>query len=163
MSQMRKLRMRKPKGNTKNSKTGSETLDLSSINEETISKFKASMKPSAIPDMGEMLEIVNELLAYIETPQMRELEESNFQEFETAIYGMYNSKLPMKVISLMIEGDRYDHLDRLITTFETLGKIKAGELDMQTEFQKFNDKLNDEFVYEPAGGKENFEKQFIKP
>lgn len=136
------------------------SFDVKDISQDTINSFKLSMNPNAIPDMGEMLEIVNEMISFIETPEMQLLEKANFPEFETRLYGMYNAKLPMKVISLMTEADRYDNLDELINMFDVLNDIKEGKKNMQEEFEKFNEGLNKKYLYDPHGGKENFEKTF---
>lgn len=145
----------KTKNNTKNN-----TFDMQKIDPESVNQFKLSMTPNAIPDMTEMLQTVNELLDYIESPQMKHLENHDFKLFETMIYGKFNSRLPMKVISLMVEGDRYDHLDNLLNMFETLRDVKDGKKNMQDEFQKFNENLNNKYIYDKFGGKEKFEEQF---
>lgn len=136
------------------------SFTMNKISQDDINNFKLSMNPKVIPDMGEMLEILNEMISFIETPEMQLLEKNNFGLFESELYGKYNSRLPMKVISLMTEADRYDHLNDLIDMFDTLNDIKSGKKDIQQEYQKFNDKLNEKYLYKPYGGKEGFEKAF---
>jgi len=136
------------------------SFNLDDISQDTIDSFKLTMNPNAIPDMGEMLEVVYEMVNFIETPEMQQLEKDNFSEFETRLYGMYNARLPMKIISLMTEANRYDNLDELINMFEVLNEIKEGKKNIQEEFEKFNEGLNKKYLYDPHGGKENFEKTF---
>jgi hypothetical protein len=101
------------------------------------------------------------MVAFIETPEMQRLEKEDFNTFETKLYGLYNSKLPMKVISLMTEADRYDNLNDIIDMFDTLNEVRNGNKNIHEEYQVFNEKLNKKYLYEPYGGKEGFEKAFL--
>ena len=65
--------------------------DFKNVDQETIDKFKMTMKPEAIPNMGDMLSTVMELLAFIETPTMAKLEKDNYKEFESELYRNFNS------------------------------------------------------------------------
>lgn len=131
--------------------------------EEQIKKhedeYVVNMNPNAIPNLDKMLEDINEIIEYIEDPTMLEIKQNDNKYYEHMVYGKYNSKLPMKIIKLMLEDNRYDHLAKLLDMFDTLNEVKSGKKDIKNEFDNFKDKLNDEFVYKPHGGKEEFEKK----
>lgn len=135
-----------------------KSIKLDKLDDSTINSFRMTMDPNAIPDMDKMYETLYDLINFVESEPMKKLEEENFEEFENILYGRYNSLLPMKVISLMTEGDRYDHIDNLMNMFDSLAEIKQGNRDIQDEFKKFNENLNQKYLYDPFGGKENFEK-----
>jgi len=137
-------------------------LNTESVNEETMNAFKVSMTPSAIPNIDEMLTHIDKLIDFIETPKMKKLEFSNNKEFERQVYAKFNTILPMSIINLLVEGDRYEHLERLLEMCNTLKKVKNGELDIHEEHGKFSEKLNTEYLYPKFGGKENFEKEMKK-
>ena len=127
------------------------------LNENIINEFKLSMDPNAIPDLGQMLDIINDLLAFIETDRMIKLENDNKLEFERTIHGKYNALLPIKIIKLMIEPDRYDHLSRLLDMFDILNNVKDGNSNIQDAYTNFSEKLNEKYIYPMHGGKANFE------
>lgn len=137
-------------------------LNTKSINEETMDAFKVSMTPSAIPNIDEMLVHIDKLIDFIETPKMKNLEHSNNKEFERQAYAKFNSVLPMSIINLLVESNRYEHLERLLEMCNTLKKVKNGELDIHEEHTKFSEKLNTEYLYPKFGGKENFENEMKK-
>jgi hypothetical protein len=137
-------------------------IDPNEINEDMINSFKMSMDPKAIPDLGLLLEIINEMIQFIETPEMEELEVKDFNEFERLVYTRYNSKVPIKIIGLMVEESRYDNLSQLLDMFEALEDVKKGKRDIFEETEKFNEKQNNKYVYPKFGGKENFEKMLAE-
>lgn len=132
-------------------------IDTSQISEEMINAFKMTMDPSAIPDLENMLTHIDNLIEYAESTEMRILSNTNYQEYETKIYQRFNQHIPIKMISLLIdENERYDNLDGIIGMFETLKDIKEGKKNMQNEYEKFSEKLNEKYLYPDFGGKENF-------
>lgn len=141
-----------------NNQSNGIKFDPSSINQDMVNNFRLTMDPNAIPDLGNMLVIINELLMFIETEDMQKLEKSDRKEFERRTYTKYNNDLPMKIIGLMLEDDRYDHLSRLLDMFDVLNDVKKGKKDMQKEYESFNEKLNESYLYPAYGGKEGFEK-----
>ena len=134
------------------------TVNESMLNEETVNQFRLSMDPNAIPDLGEMLNVINDLLAFIETDYMAKLEMENKKDFEKLVYSKYNGYLPMKVIKLMLDPDKYEHLSRLLDMFDSLNDVKHGRKNIQDAYDNFNEKLNEKYIYPDFGGKEEFEK-----
>ena len=137
-------------------------LDSNVVNEETINSFKLSMTPDAIPDIDNILVHIDELLTFIEIPEMKKLEISNKKEFERLVYGRYNNVLPMGIINLLVEDDRYEQLETLLNMCDTLKQVKSGKKDLHEEHAKFSEKLSEQYVYPKFGGKEKFEQELKK-
>ena len=137
-------------------------VDPDIVNQETIDSFKLSMTPDAIPDMNNMLQHINSMISFMETPNMKELEKKNKKEFERMVFGKYNAILPIRIITLLVEDDRYEHLEQLLDMCDTLKQVKSGQKDIQQEFTKFSENMNQKFLYPKFGGKENFEKEMMK-
>lgn len=149
------------------------TLDTSKINEEQINQYKMSMSSDAIPSLQEldnMMENLNDLILFIETPTMKNLENTNKNEFERIVFGKYNSVLQMRMIHLLIDDKelRYDNLDQLLDMLVTMQNIKKGNKNVQEEYEKFSNKLTEKYVYSNYKGntleekKQNFEKEIMK-
>lgn len=169
--------------------------------ENELNRYDVKMSASAIPDLDEMLLIIQEMLQFIDSPEMSELENSFLDDFTLAndledeleksnddlmsektlnkkrqiaklrkiakkkkerfehnVYGRYNSKLPMKIISLLIEQERDSNLDELLDMFERLKSVKKGKSNIEEEANKFGEKLRSKYVYNHFGGKEGYEK-----
>lgn len=88
--------------------------------------------------------------------KLRKSADKKKEEFENIVYGKYNNVLPMKIISLLIEQERYDNLNELLDMFETLKDIKLGKKDINLEAEKFGEKNRSKYVYPKFGGKDNF-------
>ena len=187
---------------SKFSKSESVKLDHNSFGNEQ-EQYEVTMSPSAIPDLDVMLKDVQDLLEFIESPEMsklentfldeftlaNELEDTNNkldserpdeqvtiletkrkivkirkaakkkkEQFEAFVYGKFNNSIPMKIISLMIEQERYENLDELLNMFDTLKAVKSGKKDINKEAEKFGEKNKQKYVYPKFGGKDNFEK-----
>jgi len=128
-------------------------------------EFYVNMTPTAIPTKDEMTNLlyaIQEMIELIEQPWMQELKRKEDPKYKNEVYMRYNQRVPMKIIGLMFDDDRYDNLDKLLDMFAILSDVKAGNKEMNVEFDKFRDKLNDEYLYKPHGGKEEFEKKFKK-
>jgi hypothetical protein len=137
-------------------------LDSNVVNEETINQFRVSMTPNAIPDIDSMLVHIDNLLNFVELPEMKKLETVNKKEFERLVYGRFNAILPINIINLLLEDDRYEHLDMLLNMCDTLKQVKDGKMDIHQEHAKFSEKLSEKYVYPKFGGKENFENEMMK-
>lgn len=95
--------------------------------------------------------------------KLRKSADKKKEEFENIVYGKFNSKLPMKVISLLIEQERYENLNELLDMFEILKDIKNGKRDINVEAERFGEKNRSKYVYPQFGGKENFIKTMSQP
>ncbi len=132
-------------------------VDSSMIDNDSES-YSVGMSKNAIPDVDVMVKTLDKLIDYIESPRMKKLEETDKKKFESLVYGKYNSVLPMKMIGLLIEDERYENLAKLLDMLETLSQIKKGKKDIAEESKKFSEACNEKYMYPQFGGKENFEK-----
>ena len=136
-----------------------QSLSMNNLySDEIANQYKNSMSANAIPDIDELLEHVDELFKFVETNNMLKLEKENKQEFESKIYAKFNTKLPMKMIGLFVEKNRYENLDSVLDMLDTLRDIKNGKKDINEEHEKFTNKQTEKYLYPPFGGKEKFEK-----
>ena len=143
-------------------KTQSIKVDESMINEDSMNQFNVGLSVNAIPDIDSMVKTIDNMLDFIESPRMKSLEISNKDRFETEVFTKYNDVLPMKIITLIVDKNRYENLEQLLDMLETLSQIKKGKKDLMEETQKFNEKQNETFVYPKFGGKDNFEQMMKK-
>jgi hypothetical protein len=131
--------------------------ELFSLSEEYLNSIRMTMDPSAIPDLSELMTYVDELIAFVELPEMETLRETNYEEYERLAYQRFNQFIPIKIIGMMVnQEERYDNLERLLDMFERLEGIKNGSKDMQHEYADFSEKLNEQYLYPEYGGKEQF-------
>ena len=106
-----------------------QTVNMSDhqVSEDMANSFKLSMDPNAIPDLSELMGTIEAMLQFMETDKMKELEATNKAEFDTLVYGRYNDIVPMKIISLMVDENRYENLDGLLDMFDILNDVKSGK------------------------------------
>jgi hypothetical protein len=136
---------------------GTYNIDPNQISEDSINAIKMSMDPSAIPDLGDILQYVDNLIEFVEKPEMIILKGADYQEFEKRVYQRYNQFMPIKIIGLLIDEDeRYDNLTKLLDMFDRLENVKRGNSNIQTEYEDFSEKLNEQYLYPVFGGKEKF-------
>jgi hypothetical protein len=90
---------------------------------------------------------------------LRKSADKKKEEFEHLIFSKYNSKLPMKIISLMIEQDRYNNLNELLDMFDLLQNVKNGNYDINDACDKFGEKNREKYVYPKFGGKDKYFEQ----
>lgn len=135
-----------------------EKFETDGITQDMVDKVKLTMTPDAIPDVDRILEIIEDMLNFIETPVMEELEKTDKEEFERLVYGKYNGieELPFRIISLVVDENRYENIEQLLDMFEILKEVKAGKKNIFEEAEKFGEAQNEKFVYKNFGGKENF-------
>ena len=109
---------------------------------------------SESPEYDKTLQQILELKR--KTAKLRKSADKKKEDFESIIFGKYNSRLPMKIISLMIERERYENLNELLDMFEVLKDVKAGKKDINDEAEKFGEKNRSKYVYPTFGGKDGF-------
>lgn len=138
--------------------SGTHQIGQEYLSEEYLNQIRMSMSPDAIPDLGELLNYVNSLIAFVETPEMVILSKTNYQEYERKAYQRYNQHMPIKIIGMMVnEEERYENLERLLDMFDRLDGVKTGTRNMQDEYEDFSEKLNEQYLYPEYGGsKEKF-------
>lgn len=95
--------------------------------------------------------------------KLRKSADKKSEKFENIIHGKYNNRLPMKIISLMIEPDRYSHLKILLDMFEHLRDVKMGKKDINQAAEEFGEENRERYVYPKFNGKDNFMKMMSDP
>lgn len=118
--------------------------------------------PSAIPDLDDLLEKIQNLLKDVEEQITPNLSPEQKENVETKICVKYNTQIPIKIINLMLEEQRYDNLDKLLDMFDRLKDVQKGKADIVQAQQSFGEKLNEQYVYPKFGGKEGFEKKMAE-
>lgn len=114
----------------------------------------------SLPDVDALLTQIMELMEFINTDEMRELEENNKDEFEKRIeqkFNIYESRYSKIYILLMQKKNRIQNLIRLTDICSRINEMRSGKLDMKTTNEKFIEEMNNEYVYSKFGGKEKFE------
>lgn len=133
--------------------SGTHNIGQEYLSEEYLNQIRMSMSPDAIPDLGELLNYVNSLIAFVETPEMVVLSKTNYEDYERRAYQRYNQHMPIKIIGMMVnEEERYENLERLLDMFDRLDGVKTGKRDMQNEYADFSEKLNEQYLYPEYGG-----------
>lgn len=122
---------------------------------------KAEMKVSAIPDLELLLQNIIELVEMMETPEMDTVRQTDKSRYENIIITKYQDCMPYSMIKLLLQ-DRHNNLPKIIKMIETLSDVKAGKADINEEYDKFGEKLNEEYLYPKFGGKEATYKFFTE-
>jgi hypothetical protein len=130
--------------------------------------FDPNSTAEEIVDLEKMTSELVGFLAYINTPQMEELEESDhdayvahleskFEEFSLHFYSIFK---------LLTEkggkSKRDENVGRLIGLIEVLKQVQDGNRDMNQSYETFKEGLNEEFIYSKYGGKKQFEEHMRK-
>jgi hypothetical protein len=124
--------------------------------------YQEDMTVDAIPDLNNMMELIIELIEFMNTPEMIIKKRQNKQEYEDIIFFKYrDSYMPRQIMDLLVE-DPVNNLAKIISMFETLAKIKAGEASMEKEYEKFTEEVNEEYLYPSFGGKQQFQEAVMK-
>jgi len=141
-------------------------VSLSEMDAVTEKAMQVEMTPSAIPDIRSLLENISDIMNDIESEPLASLEKRNKKEFDRILSQKYfhGKNVPLKIINLLCEsGDaRYDNLNRLLDMMDRLSAVKTGKSEINTAFQAYSEKLNEDFIYSKHGGKENFEKKMAE-
>jgi hypothetical protein len=106
------------------------------------------MSADAIPDdITKYLEIMENMVSFMTTPDMMRLEIDDNKKFETIVSQRYNQILPMSMINMLLEPEpvRGEHVEQLIMMFEQLEAVKLGNADVHTQFEIFNNRLKKQY------------------
>jgi hypothetical protein len=114
--------------------------------------------PSAIPDLDNLLSEIKKIIKDVESPQFVALKEKNKSEYEQVIVHKYLEKVPLKIINLMMEDNRYSHLSNLLDMFDKLNDVKKGKTNIDEAGKQFGEKMNEQYLYPKfGGGKKGFD------
>jgi hypothetical protein len=108
-----------------------------------------------IHDIEKLMGQVIDLVEFMNTDPMKKMKIENNDEFEKIIIFKYQNDVSIKIIHLLLE-DQEKFLPELIDMFEILLKVKSGKADCKTEYEKFGESKNEEYIYPKFGGKEKF-------
>lgn len=122
---------------------------------------KATMSVDAIPDLELLLKNVIELVELMEQPDMENFKKTNNAEYEKMLVNKYQDCMPYNMIRLLLR-DRHNNLEKVIQLIQVLSKVKDGKADLNEEYDKFGEKLNEEYLYPKFGGKEETFKFFTE-
>ena len=98
----------------------------------------------------------------VETTEMQQLAQLHKKEYETILTHKYSQDIPIKIINLMLEDERYENLERFLDLIERLKAVQEGKVDINDAHKAFSESLNDKYVYSKFGGKDKFEKEMSK-
>lgn len=115
--------------------------------------YHTEMSVDAIPDLKSILKNVIEIVEWMEQPEMVHMEKNDNVSFERLIIHKYQDLMPYNIIKLILQ-DRYENLEKIINMFQILDKVKSGKADINEEYEKFGESLNEEYLYPKFGGKD---------
>jgi len=119
----------------------------------------------AIPDLEVLTNKLLEILEYLEQPEVKKICETNDSLIRIQLINQYADSVPLKFIDLFMDKDedhKQESIERALGWIESLARIKAGEVDLETESKRMVEEVNKRYVYDKYGGKENFEKELRK-
>ncbi len=97
-----------------------------------------------------------DLLKYINTN--KEKENKNKETFDLDVLKRYDGKVIRKLINLMLEQrNRGQNALYAINILNDLENIQKNNLDVKPVLQKHVDLITDKYMYQPNGGKAEFE------
>lgn len=121
--------------------------------------------PEAIPDIEQLLDHVISMLEYMNTDEMKQLEDSDPDAFEKHLdikFSEFTYRYYAVFKLLLDKVNRKDNVARLIQLFEKLNKIKNNEASMDDAYEEYTEGLNSRYIYPKFGGKQNFEKKMTE-
>lgn len=142
----------------------SVALNMDDMDETARNAMQVEMDPNAIPNLEKLLENIQNLLEDIESEPMQKLAKVNKKEFEKIITHKYfqGQDVPLKIVNLMLEEERYENLEKLLDMLDRLKDVQQGKLEINNAYKQFSEKLNETYVYPVHGGKEKFEKKMAE-
>ncbi len=112
-----------------------------------------------IVDIDKILNNIIDFIQFSDKPEIIDLEKRDDTAYFHLIMERYE-ELPMSIIRLLMEREnRSENVEKLLDMITLLSKLKNGEGDINEEFEKFSENLNEEYVYPEFGGKEKFEEK----
>lgn len=118
--------------------------------------------PEAIPDLEQLLDSVIEILQYMTTEEMKQLEDTDPDAFEKhldAKFCNFTYRYYAVFRLLLDKQNRKDNVARLIELFSKLNHIKNNETTMDDAYEEYTEGLNSRYIYPQFGGKEKFEQK----
>lgn len=116
--------------------------------------------PSHIPDIEEMLKNVISIVEFVSTPEMTLMEKNNNIEYKKIAENAFPefSNNYISIFNMLLNSQNREHnLGKLVALFSNLKEIKEGRKNIDTEYNKFQEKQAEEYIYPKFGGKKQFE------
>jgi len=118
------------------------------------------MSALSIPKLNKMMDSIINMVQYIQTPEMVNMKKNDNKQYELTVYHKYKDHMSPKIIDLLLED--LGNLKDLIEMFEQLTRAQLGQTSIESEYEKFTDKVNNKWLYPSFGGKEGYDKTIAK-
>ena len=112
------------------------------------------MSVDNIPDLNKIMEDVMDMVEFMNEPAALELKFEDKQKYDDMVYFKYREIITPKIINILLED--INNMKGIMEMFETLAAIKCGNLDIETETDKYAAKIENQYIYPKFGGKEKF-------
>lgn len=114
------------------------------------------MDISAIPDCNLLSQMIVDFIEYYDLPSTKKIRDTNYPLYLNTLYEKFN-KMPMSMIKLLSDDDqnvRSENLQKIVELLQNLGRVKKGDLTLESVCDDFTEKQNEEYFYPAFGGKE---------
>ena len=118
--------------------------------------------PAEIADPDTLIKNVLKAIEIMDRPDMIQLQKVNYPNFMDRIINDIPDIQTSMIKILSDRENRVYNLEKVLEMIETLRKVKNGQLDMQKAFSDFIEQQNEKYIYPQFGGKEEFEKKYVK-
>ena len=118
-----------------------------------------------IEDLNHITTEILNFLEFTDTQEMIELEKANKEKYENELekkFKSFTTKYFSMYKMLLERQTRTENLKKLLDLFEILKKVKIGEKNQETELEKFEQSLAEQYIYPKFGGKKEFEEKLKK-
>jgi hypothetical protein len=140
----------------KSSELNDTKVELISEKEAQQSGMDRKMSVDAIPDVNVLSQMVVDFIEYYDMPSTKTLRDTNYPFYLNSLYDKFNM-MPMSMIKLLSEEEqsvRAENLEKIIDLLQTLGKVKKGEVSLDSACDEFTEKQNENYFYPAFGGKD---------
>lgn len=127
--------------------------------EERRAIFNRESSVDAIPDLNILTGHVYDILIYLDKSETKKLMKINESAVRMLLNEKYADSVPLGIIDMLMEEEnKEENIDRILRIFESLKRVKRGELSIEDGLNNLTDDINDRYCYSKYGSKEEFEK-----
>lgn len=124
-----------------------------------------SEKPTidAIPDLAKLTNSLYEIIEYLERDEIIKLTKEADHIVLNTLNNKYADNVPYSMLKILLDiENREENVERILDMINMLRKAKTGNYNLEVAEKDFTDKVNERFLYNKYGGRENFEKALAK-